>query len=42
MHEIQQGYAKACEKHGIQLIQLRPFDKADGHPTKMGMEQIKK
>lgn len=39
--EIQQGYAKACEKYGIQSIQLNAFDKVEGHPTKTGMEQIK-
>ena len=35
------GYAEICEHLGIQSIRLHDIDKAGGHPTVLGMKQIK-
>ena len=38
---ITEGVKKACEHYGIKYIHFENIDKIDGHPTPMGMTQIK-
>lgn len=39
--EITDAYKIACKKYGIDVIQLSDIDKQHGHPTILGMRQIK-
>ncbi|MBE6584849.1 MAG: hypothetical protein E7649_07775 [Ruminococcaceae bacterium] len=39
--KITQGYVCACEHFGINYIKYESIDKEHGHPTKLGMIQIK-
>ena len=39
--EITDAYKFACEKYGIETIELCDIDKQHGHPTILGMKQIK-
>lgn len=39
--EITEGFLAACRELGIWTVVLRHIDKTNGHPTVLGMEQIK-
>lgn len=39
--EIKEGLQTACAKNDIAVISLKEIDKVDGHPTALGMRQIK-
>ena len=39
--EIAEYYTAVCNAHGVDVIQLCNIDKICGHPTILGMEQIK-
>lgn len=39
--EINTGYKAACDKYDTELIALENIDKSFGHPTILGMSQIK-
>lgn len=39
--EINQGFKTACDKYGVELIALEDINKDYGHPTILGMQQIK-
>ena len=39
--EITEGIKTAAEHYGAQVIQLGEMDITGGHPTALGMEQIK-
>lgn len=39
--EIYQGIRLACEKYAIDLLELKNIDKQFGHPSIVGMKQIK-
>ena len=39
--EIIDGIAAICEHYGIGSINLESIDKINGHPTEIGMSQIK-
>lgn len=39
--EITENFVIACEKFGTEYIRLCEIDKKNGHPTVLGMEQIK-
>ena len=40
-NEIAEGFVTACEHYGVDYVILRDVDKISGHPTILGMEQIK-
>lgn len=40
--EIIDAYKIACKMYGIDVIELCDIDKRHGHPTVLGMKQIKK
>lgn len=40
--EIVNTLIDACEKYGIEYIEVKNIDKLSGHPTELGMEQIEK
>lgn len=37
---ISEGIKTACQKYGFLYAELKNIDKANGHPTELGMEQI--
>jgi hypothetical protein len=39
--EITEGMKEVCEHYGLKTIALANIDKVNGHPTELGMEQIK-
>lgn len=39
--EINEHYSTVCEERGIDIIKLHDIDKVCGHPTILGMKQIK-
>jgi len=39
--EISDGFKTACKKYDIEFIALENIDKNFGHPTILGMSQIK-
>ena len=39
--EITEGIKTACQKKGIEAIELKNIEKQSGHPNKAGMTQIK-
>ena len=39
--EITDAYKEACKKYGVDVIELQNIDKQHGHPTILGMKQIK-
>lgn len=39
--EIMDGFKTACERYGIEYIELKEIDKCCGHPNIRGMKQIK-
>lgn len=39
--ELTDAYKEACKKYGIDVIELCDIDKQHGHPTILGMKQIK-
>ena len=38
--ELTDNYKKACEKYGVEYIELTDINKEEGHPTILGMDQI--
>lgn len=38
---ITDGFKSACEKYGVDVIELQNIEKMDGHPSVAGMKQIK-
>ena len=40
--EITKGLTEACEKNAIRYLCLKEIDKANRHPTELGMKQIAK
>ena len=40
-NEIVEGYKEACNHYGIEFVQLENIDKMCGHPSILGMKQIK-
>ncbi len=38
---IEDGFKEACKKYSIDIVQLSDIDKRSGHPTILGMKQIK-
>ena len=40
-NEIAEGFKEACNHYGIEFVQLESIDKMGGHPSVLGMEQIK-
>lgn len=39
--ELSLGIIKACNHYGVNTVELENIDKQSGHPTKLGMQQIK-
>ena len=39
--EINEAVFAICEHYGVSLVELRDIDKMNGHPTSIGMSQIK-
>lgn len=39
--EITEGHKKACDRYGIETVELYDIDKIEGHPGITGMNQIK-
>ena len=39
--EITEYYTVTCKAHAVDVIQLQSIDKICGHPTILGMKQIK-
>lgn len=39
--EIAEGFVAACEHYGVDYVALEDIDKKSGHPTILGMKQIK-
>lgn len=40
--ELTDGYREACRHLGVECVEIGDFDRMDGHPTALGMEQIEK
>ncbi|MGI6279199.1 MAG: SGNH/GDSL hydrolase family protein, partial [Acutalibacteraceae bacterium] len=40
--EIRENMKIACEKYGVEVIELQDFDRLNGHPSVLGMSQIEK
>lgn len=39
--EIADGFKTACERYGVEYIELKEIDKYSGHPNIRGMRQIR-
>lgn len=39
--DIKEGFLSACDKFGVEIIILRDINKISGHPTILGMKQIR-
>ena len=38
--ELTDGYREACRHLGVECVEIGDFDRMEGHPTALGMEQI--
>jgi len=39
--DLVEGYREGCRHLGVECVDIGDFDRAEGHPTVLGMEQIK-